>query len=542
MNQAKNNFDTTVLTHLEELIKAEKNQEIESFVIEHLANDLLGDDALQTARIHRLVLTVILLATLGQENIQQPNDRAAWLNIYQSITQKQIYPLVQNLEIDNPIRLATEFIVNKDKNKIDSLKFKPEYKIDTWIPAIEISLDFSSYEFIDGIFNAKISDNWDDLDWLMIVKSILPRLNQIYSDQNSQNMGSIIELIYHKIPKNEQTLEASQWLASAALDLYEKGKNNDKIIEMADFIDIEYFQLNKYNHLMMAHGKKGDLEKSIDSSDQIIKLLNTPTQLDQVLKKNNTKHSQADGEMFKNNLAIPTLQDLTTILNKAGLEPFLIFGSLLGHIRENSFLQNDKDIDIGIIGWENQFEIVASLLESKLFTIVTNYSLKADKIYYLSVRHTINEFSIDIFFFRSEGNKYITGIDYENNLLLKYQFTPFNLKQTKVKGVDIFIPENYELNLTETYGNWKTPDQSFITQIESPALINKGNLEHQLSIRIQILLSIRFFDLAKFEKCLLIAKKYQNHPKGMSHTLLKTATDIKNKLILIRNENINQLT
>ena len=42
----------------------------------------------------------------------------------------------------------------------------------------------------------------------------------------------------------------------------------------------------------------------------------------------------------------------------------MVSGTLLGYARTGSVLSHDKDMDVGLFGWEEQFEIVQRILDS----------------------------------------------------------------------------------------------------------------------------------------------------------------------------------
>ena len=68
---------------------------------------------------------------------------------------------------------------------------------------------------------------------------------------------------------------------------------------------------------------------------------------------------------FRKNV-LKTFQKLLSILEEEKIEAFLVFGTLLGAIREKGFIKHDLDLDFGV--WEdNDFLKLRECLEAKGF-------------------------------------------------------------------------------------------------------------------------------------------------------------------------------
>ena len=136
-----------------------------------------------------------------------------------------------------------------------------------------------------------------------------------------------------------------------------------------------------------------------------------------------------DIEICKRNLL-----NIREILNDEDIVFWLMYGTLLGAVRNNSFIEHDTDDDIGFFyESKNNFDIVISKLIDigfRLCRMSYNDSL-------VSVIRD-DEYT-DLCFFR------------RNNL-------PFSeFKTINFIGVDFRIPLNAEKLLTDWYGDWKTP-------------------------------------------------------------------------------------
>ena len=142
-----------------------------------------------------------------------------------------------------------------------------------------------------------------------------------------------------------------------------------------------------------------------------------------------------------------------------------IGGTLLGYIRENDFLEHDKDMDVSYFsrfttGEDVQkeiIEIIDTLLDSgeDLYFIRENYSIvnkyfrwKVDEIDRIDIMPT----------WYQEGMIYRpTFVAYKGNsdIILP-------LRKEKFYDHDVYIPNKPEIKLANVYGeNWRTPDRGF---------------------------------------------------------------------------------
>ena len=180
---------------------------------------------------------------------------------------------------------------------------------------------------------------------------------------------------------------------------------------------------------------------------------------------------------FSRDTAEFALKRINNLLTSSGLNPFLISGTLLGCIREGRIFEHDKDFDIGILGWESQYDVAAALLKSGEFAFSVK-DLRANKLYLLPVRHVPTGFDFDIFFFHDKGDHFLHGIDSRLGYTLNYRFSKFDLVSRDFIGDRFLIPDNFETMLAENYGpDWRIPDPHYFVMLQSPALVkNAGDL------------------------------------------------------------------
>ncbi|WP_146086851.1 tetratricopeptide repeat protein [Citrobacter braakii] len=150
------------------------------------------------------------------------------------------------------------------------------------------------------------------------------------------------------------------------------------------------------------------------------------------------------------------LIQLNLTLKENRINFFLISGTLLGCIRENNILKHDKDIDVGV--WEDVdlLKIKQILSMSGVFTIS---AMRSEHV--LRVKH-VNGVAIDIFKHYRESDNYWHG-----GVKLIWNNTPFKLVNKKFLGTDFYVPENYDLYLTENYGDWKSEKKGFDSAMDT---------------------------------------------------------------------------
>ena len=161
--------------------------------------------------------------------------------------------------------------------------------------------------------------------------------------------------------------------------------------------------------------------------------------------------------------ATKALIEIQKTLSEANVTFFLIAGTLLGCIRDKGPLAHDKDVDIGFMSDVSNKTIIEALRANTEFTCPLNYS--EDDIYFGTsyqstgvdlFRHEINADYIWCGFARHPG-------------CMKWQFTPFGLKQETYFDLPFNIPDNPSLYLMETYGDWQIPDTGLTSVLSSPA-------------------------------------------------------------------------
>lgn len=163
-------------------------------------------------------------------------------------------------------------------------------------------------------------------------------------------------------------------------------------------------------------------------------------------------------------LADEAILALHDALQALGVPFFLTFGTLLGVIRDGRLLDHDKDMDIGLF-----FDVPRKKLldDLKPFGFLPDSNLGTvqddDPLFNYSVAKKDNNIAIDFFFFKEEGDKLVTGIDFPN-CPLRWAFPRFDLSKRTWLGKTWFVPNPPGTFLESVYGKtWTIPDPYFDT-------------------------------------------------------------------------------
>lgn len=499
---------------------------------------------------------VMLLCTLAEHNDVEVGDAKRWLAAYQSIARQSLLPELQNLSVRHVRRLAVESLIRRqpvDAKSLGSGKIKGSPQ--DWQEALELLIDHKSWASALALLRHLGRQMVETEVWVRIARCLSSRhplyvetsgLAQV--DVDYRALAALYDLCADAAgqAKVADVQEALTHLSASAL---ETAGDHAAAAKILDKTDPQRRSVAVQLDVARCLCKQGNLPESIRRLDLALELM-TAHHID--LQKLEVKAPQEtrpreieSAKTFDLQKANKALGDLSEMANAKGTPVFLVSGTLLGCVREGQLLSHDKDIDVGIVGWENQYALCMDLQESGLFTVSAQY-LKGQDTFYIPICHNATGMWIDIFVYHPQGEHWVTGVDFFFGYRQTFAFTPFELKDVEFLGVNMKIPVNAELNLTENYGQWRTPDPGYLSHLESPSTMNKGGLPYMLTARLSAISALSVMSALpadqqgksqqKLRKVLTLMRQYQHCPEGMSQRLIDELSSHLPQVASVREE------
>lgn len=153
------------------------------------------------------------------------------------------------------------------------------------------------------------------------------------------------------------------------------------------------------------------------------------------------------------------VDDVAEVLDGAGVPYFLAAGTALGMVRAQGPLGHDSDIDVGVMEdvWDHD-ALVTAFLAHPRFDIDVAHP-QHDKIY---LKHRRGS-SLDIWrFYTADGKVWHDG------LMTRWGNAPFDIARRDVQGRSVPLPADADTYLTESYGDWRTPNADFDAFCDAP--------------------------------------------------------------------------
>lgn len=151
------------------------------------------------------------------------------------------------------------------------------------------------------------------------------------------------------------------------------------------------------------------------------------------------------------------LLEVKEVLDKAGIEFWIDFGTLLGFYRQGEFLETDPDADIGVKREHQEKVIAVAPKLAKIGKLVTRVDV-GNGHYLAGYKLYRDDFWIDIAFFFKHEDKYILPIsEWDRVMVFKEEYYD-NLVDLEVKGIKFKMPEKIEKYMVLHYGeDWRRP-------------------------------------------------------------------------------------
>jgi hypothetical protein len=154
------------------------------------------------------------------------------------------------------------------------------------------------------------------------------------------------------------------------------------------------------------------------------------------------------------------LCDFYEASSAAGIRPFLMWGTLLGCVREGRFLPYDYDVDLGML-WSDYAKkdaLVAAMQKR-------GYSLSMDKAYKLQFRRPFWGLRMDVDVFYPWSGKMISCWCIEEGHFHATSFHQNAFDRLReiifLNDLKVLIPDLPTTVLTTIYGDWRTPVRNY---------------------------------------------------------------------------------
>lgn len=505
---------------IDRLLRAQSYDALEQLTIEQMPHALLNGPALDTARLLRLPATVMYLASLAVENGCHRRQAQVWLAVYQSLARSEQTSDLMAISPKNPMRQVALALIEARSLDTSVLK-KCHDSLDNWFFSVELAIDQNGYVLVDQLVCELLRRKIDQSDWLRLAKVLFNRHTFIPKSHNIEPLGHSYTQIRSALlsPLHVVLKVRSRLALFASLSFFASG-NYPLAIQAAQGATTPEDRIHGVFDTARAHCHAGRLPESIAALDELVFLMSAA---DTAAILNEDVHATCDSvaaaeqqeRAFDPELASTALVDLQLALSAVNKRAFLVSGTLLGYAREGQILAHDKDIDVGIIGWEDQYTVVNALLQSGKFAIDSR-RLRGQKAYHIPVAHHASGVSIDIFIYHPENGMWVTGVESYFGYLQKFAFTPFGLKAVKFLGIDFYVPEDVETNLAENFGNWLQSDPEYISHLQSPSTVDVGGLVYQMVGRLRALEAIRAKRYEKLRRVIHLMELHQDRPCGMA--------------------------
>ncbi|MEA1053010.1 tetratricopeptide repeat protein [Lamprobacter modestohalophilus] len=166
-----------------------------------------------------------------------------------------------------------------------------------------------------------------------------------------------------------------------------------------------------------------------------------------------------------------TLRALKQTLDSLRIPFFLVFGTLLGIVRDGRLLPNDKDLDLAL-PWATPRAALVDALAQAGFITPAERQIKQDKdgAWRIAVVHLATQISIDLFFARGVESGVEFGVDYLPEPI-RWRVRRFALAPLRYQGMELSAPAPAEAFLEDFYGpDWRTP-QHYCGVLRGAALL-----------------------------------------------------------------------
>lgn len=453
---------------------------------------VLNEDLLSAARALNAREVVVLLASLGSENSPHPLPYRRLLAAYQ-LMQKKIDLATAVEQCDASPEKTPYFEAlfaqvqagSKARIDIPTSHLNAE---DLWF-GVQALCDAHCPSRMFDLLKAWQTIERDDKPWLMCSRLIIERADVAKGHFERTVLGEALEEAIVRLPPSQQGLK--RVMQVTLLDkLWLPNAENEKALQLAHDLVTQDPSIDHRMMHLRALIRHQDFSEAVSLGESVLlEIIDQATQGSWSEPTDREGHAKYQVRDFDTAAAELTLTTVNRALKDKGLQPFLISGSLLGCMRDGQIMPHDKDLDMGLIGWESQFDLAQAILGLGCFDINLK-RLKGEALFLISAIDQRTNIAVDFFMFHDKGDHFLHGIDYQYGFTQNFRFSKFNLIETDFLGEKFYIPDQWSRMLEENYGNWQTPEPAYVVTVESPGLTDQGSIKHQLIAQLELLKTI----------------------------------------------------
>lgn len=492
---------TQLMCVLHEALRPDHQQHLPSIVEQAGLERVLDPELFKAARYFERRALLMFLATLGHENTDDKAYYRRWLSVSQYMSQQ--------IDIDEAVALCAPgrpLMASFYRDVLQAVSNPGEVATAVnWagcpcqaadmLFATEVLLDHQAVHWLPSVLQ-----RWRQLDttgepWLWMCRTVAERVEYAQTVQKARALARALDSLLLEVASEHRSL--ADTLAPHLVDLHLRAGQDTEALELALGLNQRSTNMTHDYWLMRCHASRSEFAPAMSHARSLLgAILDKAMQPVPTDKEPLTDTRSAKKHVFDVDAASESLKTVNRLLRERGLQPFMMSGVLLGYLREGQLLPHDKDLDLGLIGWEHQFEVAQALLAAGHYHVSWRY-LRGAQTFLMDAVDLKFGVAIDFFFFHPKDDHFLHGIDYKYGFTQNLRFSQFELKEVNFLGERFWIPDNADQNLTENYGDWRTPQSSYVVTIESPALVNKGSDKHQFMVLIELMRSVQTFKSVK---------------------------------------------
>lgn len=426
---------------------------------------------------------VVLIATLGEANSDEPAPYQRWLAAYQYLQQQlDLSEAAERCAACGSASAAFYAAVlqaAKQGGSLPSIGTAPTHVSDLQF-TLELLVNTGHSSAMPTLLKAWQGVDRSDMPWLRACRAVAARSPRVHARKEAAELAQTIQWLLGRAPSTQSAV--AQEMRVQCADVALKARQGELACLAAQDAFVHAPDVERRFTLAKAHVLAGQLPTAISHMHEL--LLHTLSDDFSPEGAANTEHTSP----FDVLAAEDTLVAVNRLLRAKGLKPFLMSGTLLGHARHGGLLPHDKDVDLGLIGWEHQFTVAEALLEAGHFRLDLA-QLSGHHRFLMSAHDLRNGMAVDFFLFHDKGDHFLHGIDFDMGFTQNFRFSKFDLVEVEFLDERFYVPSDIDRNLSENYGDWRTPAPSYVVTVESPALCDTPE-SRTLLVYLEILKTI----------------------------------------------------